>query len=135
LRNSLGIVFFWFGSLKLLPNVSAASDLVARTIAKLSFDIVGSSISVPAVGLLECLIGLGLLLAPRIGHKGLQWTIWLLLVQMVGTFTPLVLFPDETFKLIGVVPTMEGQYILKNLVLVSCAISLLSPKMRDVKVR
>ncbi len=134
LRNSLGIVFFWFGALKLIPSGSPASDLVARTIDKLSFGIIGANISVPAVGLLECAIGLGLLLAPRIGHRGLQITLWMLLVQMVGTFTPLVLFPDETFKIFGVVPTMEGQYILKNFVLISSAIALMSPKLRDKRV-
>ena len=43
----------------------------------------------------------------------------LLFVQMLGTITPLFLFPTETFTIFPIVPTLEGQYIIKNIVLVA----------------
>ena len=49
-------------------------------------------------------------------------TLLLLAMQMIGTLTPLVLFPAEVFTRIPYAPTLEGQYIIKNLVLVSAAI-------------
>jgi hypothetical protein len=52
----------------------------------------------------------------------LRITLLLLGVQMMGTFTPLVLYPGETWKVIGLVPTLEGQYIIKNVVLIAAAI-------------
>ncbi len=49
-------------------------------------------------------------------------TLLLLFVQMPGTLTPLVLFPQETFRVFPYAPTLEGQYIIKNLVLIGAAI-------------
>jgi len=48
----------------------------------------------------------------------------LLFVQMLGTLTPLVLFPGEVFARVPYAPTLEGQYIIKNAVLISAAIVL-----------
>ena len=64
----------------------------------------------------ECLIGIGLLTG-----RFLRATLLLLAVQMVGTMTPLFLFPDETFTRFPIAPTLEGQYIIKNLVLIGAA--------------
>lgn len=117
LRVSVGIVFFWFGILKFFPNVSAAQDLAARTIEVLSFGLIQANISVPVLAAWETLIGIGL-----ITGKFMRVTLALLALQMLGTVTPLALFPDETFRIFPIVPTLEGQYIIKNLVLVSAAI-------------
>src|SRR3954467_12564648 len=119
LRVSLGIVFFWFGILKFFPGLSPASDLAARTIQTLSFGIVQPSVSVPLLAGWECLIGLGLLFGIF-----MRATLLLLAVQMAGTLTPLVLFPSEVFTRIPYAPTLEGQYIIKNAVLISAAIVL-----------
>ncbi|MGK2961118.1 MAG: hypothetical protein ACSLFK_03105, partial [Gemmatimonadaceae bacterium] len=51
-------------------------------------------------------------------------TILLLMLQMAGTLTPVVLFPDEVFLVAPYAPTLEGQYIIKNVVLISAAIVL-----------
>ena len=51
-------------------------------------------------------------------------TLLLLAVQMIGTLTPLVLFPGEVFTRIPYAPTLEGQYIIKNAVMISAAIVL-----------
>lgn len=115
-RLGLGIVFLWFGALKLFPELSPAQDLVGRTIERLTFGIVPPTVSVPTLAIWECLIGLGL-----ITGRFLRATLLLLAVQMAGTVTPLVLFPAETFTQFPFAPTLEGQYILKNIVLVGAA--------------
>ena len=117
LRVSLGIVFFWFGVLKFFPGLSPAQDLAARTIEVLSFGLVKSNLSLPVLAAWECVIGLGL-----ITGKFMRATIALLLLQMVGTIMPLAFFPRETWQVFPISPTLEGQYIIKNLVLVSGAL-------------
>jgi uncharacterized membrane protein YphA (DoxX/SURF4 family) len=119
LRISLGVVFLWFGVLKFFPGMSPASDLASRTIDVLSFGVVHSSVSVPLLAGWECLIGVGLLFGIF-----MRATLLLLAVQMAGTLTPLVLFPGEVFTRIPYAPTLEGQYIIKNAVLISAAIVL-----------
>jgi len=117
LRIGLGIVFFWFGVIKFVPGLSPAQDLAARTIEMLTFGLVPPGISVPVLAAWECLIGLGL-----ITGKFMRATIFLLLAQMLGTITPLFLFPQETWRVFPISPTLEGQYIIKNIVLVSAAL-------------
>lgn len=117
LRVSVGLVFLWFGVLKFFPGLSPAQDLAARTIGALTFGRVPGTVSVPLLAALETAIGLGLL-----SGRFLRATLLLLLLQMAGTVTPLLLFPHETFTLFPIAPTLEGQYILKNVVLVSAAI-------------
>jgi len=117
LRVSIGIVFLWFGVLKFFPGLSPAQDLAARTIGTLSFGLVPGNVAVALLATLETTIGLGL-----VSGRWLRATLLLLLGQMAGTLTPLLLFPAETFTAFPYAPTLEGQYILKNLVLVSAAI-------------
>jgi uncharacterized membrane protein YphA (DoxX/SURF4 family) len=119
LRVSLGIIFFWFGMLKVFPGLSPAEALAGKTIAVLTHGLVQPAVSVPMLGLLEFAIGLGLLTG-----RALRLTLVVLFVQMAGTVTPLSLFPSEVFIWEPFVPTMEGQYIIKNLVLISSAIVL-----------
>jgi len=117
LRISLGIVFFWFGILKFFPGLSPAELLASRTIDILTFGLAKPGVSVPALATLECLIGLGLLTG-----QATRLVLLLMFVQMAGTLTPLFLFPDETFIRFPYAPTLEGQYIIKNLVLISAGI-------------
>jgi uncharacterized membrane protein YkgB len=81
LRVALGIVFLWFGVLKLIPGLSPAEGLAGKTIETLTLGV----------------------------------------VQLLGTLTPLLLFPDEAWVRFPFVPTLEGQYIIKNLVLIAAA--------------
>jgi len=117
MRISLGIVFFWFGVLKFFPGLSPAQDLAANTITRLSFGLVQPTVSVPLLAAWECMIGLGL-----ITNRFMRATLALLFVQMLGTITPLFLFPAESFQHFPYAPTLEGQYIIKNLVLISGAL-------------
>ena len=111
LRLSLGIVFIWFGALKPL-RISSADELIERTVYWLDPDIF-----IPLLGAWEMAIGLCLLIHPLI-----RLGILLLFLQMPGTFLPLVLLPHVCFTRIPWAPTLEGQYIIKNLVLISAAI-------------
>ncbi|HET9344051.1 MAG TPA: DoxX family protein [Candidatus Eremiobacteraceae bacterium] len=117
LRVSLGIVFLWFGALKFFPHMSPAETLAGKTIGVLSFGHIGPSVSLPILAVWECLIGVGLLTGavPRL-------TLLLLYAQMIGTLLPLFFFPKETFSVIPFAPTLEGQYIIKNIVLISAGI-------------
>lgn len=117
LRVSLGICFFWFGVLKFFPSMSPAQDLATRTISVLSFGLVPPSVSLPVLAAWECVIGIGL-----IAGRGLRITLLLLYAQMAGTLTPIFLFPHEVFTHIPYAPTLEGQYIIKNIVLISAGI-------------
>jgi uncharacterized membrane protein YkgB len=118
-RFALGIVFFWFGALKLFPGLSPAEILAGRTIEALTLGAVPSAVALPVLAGWEMAIGVGLFIG-----RWMRLTLLLLFVQMLGTITPLVLFPAETFRLFPFAPTLEGQYIIKNVVLVSAAIVL-----------
>src|SRR3954466_5518029 len=117
LRVSLGIVFLWFGALKFLPAYSPAEELAGVTIAKLTFGLIEPNAAVGLLAVWETAIGLALVLGVH-----LRLALGLLFLQMAGTLTPLALFPSLTFTTFPFAPTMEGQYILKNLVLISAAI-------------
>lgn len=119
LRISIGIVFVWFGVLKFFPGVSAAQDLAIRTIELLTFGLVPEVLIINGLALWEVVIGIGL-----ITGKFMRETILLLFLQMMGTFTPIFLFPGEVFNHIPYAPTLEGQYIIKNIVIISAAIVL-----------
>lgn len=116
-RITLGIVFFWFGVIKFVPGWSPAAELATRTIDVLTFGRIPPSLSLPLLAGWEVAIGLGLLTC-----RFLRATLLLLFLQMPGTMLPLVFFPQETFAAFPYSPTLEGQYIIKNLVLVSAAI-------------
>ncbi|PJF20718.1 MAG: hypothetical protein CUN56_14750 [Phototrophicales bacterium] len=117
LRMSVGIIFLWFGGLKLFPNLSPAEGLATQTIEALTFGVVTPSISLPVLAVWEVIIGIGLL-----SGRFLRITLLLLFLQMMGTVTPLVLFPNEAFTVFPIGLTLEGQYIIKNLVLISAGI-------------
>jgi uncharacterized membrane protein YphA (DoxX/SURF4 family) len=119
LRLSLGLVFFWFGILKFFPGMSPAQELAIRTITILTFGIVPETIIIYGLATWEVLIGLGLLFG-----FAMRVTLLLLFLQMLGTITPLFLFPAETFQVFPISPSLEGQYIIKNLVLISAGIAL-----------
>ena len=111
LRVSLAVVFIWFGALKPF-RISSADDLIARTVYWFDPDWF-----IPVLGVWEVLIGVCLLVRPLI-----RAALLLLFVQMPGTFLPLVLLPERCFVHVPYAPTVEGQYIVKNLVLISAAI-------------
>lgn len=119
LRISVGIIFLWFGFLKYFHDVSDAEDIASKTISWLTLGFIKSGFSMPLLATLECIIGIGILT-----KKYMKWVIPLLYFQMAGTLLPLLVFRNETWKLFPLVPTLEGQYIIKNAVLISAGIVL-----------
>ena len=119
LRISIGIVFFWFGILKFFEGMSPAEGLAVRTIEVLTFGILPEKVILYGLAAWEVLIGIGLLL-----NVFLRETLLLLYLQMIGTFTPLFLFPSEVFHVFPISFTLEGQYIVKNIVVISAGIVL-----------
>lgn len=117
LRISIGVIFFWFGFLKFFPGLSPAADLATRTIEILTFGLIPPNTALILLAVWECVIGLGM-----ITGKFMRVTLLLLFGQMVGTLTPLAFFPAETFTVFPIAPTLEGQYIIKNIALVSAGI-------------
>jgi len=117
LRVALGVVFFWFGVLKFFSNLSPAQTLAVDTIDVLTFGLLPGGVSLVLLATLECAIGLGL-----ISGRFMRPTLLLLAFQMVGAASPLLLFPGEVFTAFPYAPTLEGQYIIKNIVLVSAGL-------------
>lgn len=107
LRLSIGIIFVWFGILKPF-GLSSAQELVENTIY-----FIPPKIFIPILGIWEVIIGLSLIIK-RLNRLG----ILLLFMQMIGTFLPLIILPEVTWSGF-LIPTLEGQYIIKNLVLIS----------------
>jgi uncharacterized membrane protein YphA (DoxX/SURF4 family) len=117
LRIGMGIVFLWFGVLKFFPGLSPATDLALRTIDILTFGLLPATVAIFLLAMLETVIGLGFLTG-----KFMRVILALLVFQMAGTITPLALFPAETFTIFPIAPTLEGQYIIKNVVLIAAAL-------------
>jgi uncharacterized membrane protein YkgB len=114
MRIGLGIVFFWFGALKLVPGLSPAEELVRNTTY-----FVNPDWFIPVLALWEMAIGLGLMLG-----KFMRLTLLLLFLQMPGTALPLVVLPEAVWTQFPYGLTMEGQYIIKNLVLIGAGLVL-----------
>jgi uncharacterized membrane protein YphA (DoxX/SURF4 family) len=116
LRVSLGVIFIWFGILKPL-GLSPAAPLVRATVDWMP--LLAPETWVAVIGWWEVLIG-----ATFLFRRTARIAIALLAMQMAGTFLPLVMLPQVTFQAgyVPWVPTMEGQYIIKNLIIISAAL-------------
>lgn len=111
LRLALAAIFIWFGLLKPL-GLSPAEELVKNTVYFLPPDVF-----FPILGWWEVLIGVCLLYRPLI-----RIALFLLFLQMPGTMLPLILLPEVTFTRFPIGLTLEGQYIIKNIVLIGAAL-------------
>jgi uncharacterized membrane protein YkgB len=116
LRFAIGVTFIWFGALKMIGHLSPAYDLVAATVYWLTPEII-----VPLLGLWEVAIGVAFLI-PALTRIGIV----LLAFQMPGTFLPLVLLPEICFEVFPFGLTLEGQYIIKNLIIIGSALVIAS---------
>ncbi len=115
-RFSLFVVFFWFGILKVL-GTSPANPLVTSLLEE-TMQFIGAGEFIFIFGIFEMIIGLSFLW-PRL----IRISIALLAFHMITTFMPLVLLPQMAWQKI-LVPTLEGQYIIKNLVIIATAMAI-----------
>lgn len=125
-RAALGLIFLWFGLLKFCPGLCDVELMAQKTLVFMTFGLFSPAACIRFLAIWECAMGLTLLLAPRRTRWG-AWALRIcvvsLLLHLAGTFLPLALFPSETWKHLPFAPTLAGQYILKNLVLLAATIS------------
>ncbi|HEX3088748.1 MAG TPA: hypothetical protein VHQ23_08830 [Ilumatobacteraceae bacterium] len=117
-RTALFVVFFWFGIIKLLgvsPATALALALTVKTVGPAHFDLLFKSLAV-----FECVIGV-LCLIPR----AVRLVVALLCIHMAVVCAPLLLVPQYTWQSV-LVPTMDGQYIIKNLLVIATAVGLVA---------
>ncbi len=117
LRISLGLVFLGFGILKFFPGVSPAENLASETMDALTLGMIPDAIRPVMVASLETIIGLLL-----VSGRYLRLGVTLLGIAMLGVLSPLVLFPDRLFAGPAYAPTLEGQYVLKDLILLAAGL-------------
>lgn len=124
-RISIFIVFFWFGFIKIF-GLSPANDLV-NALLQLTLPFIPFSIFIVILGIWESLIGILFLF-----KKTTKLAFWLMAVQMFTTFGPLVFLPEISWQFIAV-PTIEGQYIIKNIVLIALGLMIYIQHQEDEK--
>ncbi len=117
LRVAVGAIFLGFGVLKYFPGVSPAQNLTEATTHILLLGLVPGRAALVAIATLECLIGACLL-----ANRWMRLAVWLLAVEFVGILAPLVLLPGRLFGGPDNAPTLEGQYVLKDIILVAAAL-------------
>lgn len=125
IRISLGLIYFHFGYLKFYPDLSPAEVLAGYTAQILSSYAMNAHTVLLVVAVLECVIGLGFLF-----NICMRWVAVLFFFHMAATFLPLFVLPEFAYKFVPFAPTIEGQYILKNFVLVAAGWAVFSPHFR-----
>jgi putative oxidoreductase len=112
LRLSLGVVFVWFGALK-IAGVTPVDDLVASVVYW-----VDPAWFVPVLGVFEVAVGLGLMVG-----RAMRLVLLLFAAQMIGTFLVFLVLPDVAFQDGNpLLLTVEGEFVVKNLVLLSAGL-------------
>ena len=116
LRCSIGLIYIWFGMLKFFHGYSPAEDLAINTIHKLTAGLIPAHTSLILLAGWETLVGALLIVGFQV-----KKVLLLLVLHMVCTFTPLLFFPELSFKYLPYGFTLVGQYIMKNIIILSAA--------------
>ncbi|MEO9893995.1 doxx family protein [Aurantibacter sp.] len=119
LQISIAIVYLWFGGLKFFNNTSPAEEIAKDTIGILTMGIISRETTIILLAILE--VGIGIFLLLDIYRKK---TIVITLGHMACTFTSLLLLNEASFTFSPYAPTLLGQYIIKNLIIVAALISI-----------
>lgn len=130
MRISMGAVIFGFGFLKYFPGVSPAENLVLNTTHLMTFGLIPDNLAIVLTATLECAIGLSLLTG-----LWLRMTIYLLGIWVVGILSPVVLLPGRLFSGPHHAPTLEGQYVLKDIILLMAVLVVATAVHRRTKDR
>jgi uncharacterized membrane protein YkgB len=126
LRLSAGFIYFFFGVLKFFPDLSPGEMLAEQTLMRLSLHWLDATTALWWLAVMECAIGLGFLF-----NAYMHWIFFIFIFHQISTFIPLFILPELTFKIAPLAPTMEGQYILKNLVSVAAGWTVMLPAVRN----
>jgi len=127
LRISIGIIYLWFGMLKFFPHISPAEDLAKETIQLLTLGLIPPNLSIILLAGWETIIGL-LLISGFFSRAAMP----LVATHMVCTFAPLVLLPHLSFTHLPYALTLVGQYIVKNIVIVSALLVISAYQRKEV---
>lgn len=117
-RFALFVAYFWFGALKVFGE-SPASPLVEALLG-VTMPWIPFSTFIVVFGVFEMILGVFFLI-----KGGERLAIFLLMLHMIMTFLPLVLLPELTWSGLFI-PTMESQYIIKNLVFIALGMGILA---------
>ncbi|MDK1473889.1 DoxX family membrane protein [Streptomyces sp. 549] len=118
LRVCIGLVFCWFGVLKFFPTLSAAEDFATSAMTAMTMGLIPAPLCLLLLAVLETSIGLALLTGLL-----LRWALAAFFLHMAGVFLSLLVLPDAAWHT-AAVPTLEGQYVIKNIVLVAACLHL-----------
>ncbi|MFJ8978077.1 DoxX family membrane protein [Streptomyces sp. NPDC102282] len=116
LRVCIGLIFCWFGALKFFPGASAAENFAISAMTELTIGLIPDPVCLLLLAVLETGIGLALLTGFL-----LRWALAAFFLHMTGVFLSLLVLPDAAWHT-AAVPTLEGQYVIKNIVLVAAGL-------------
>lgn len=125
LRIAVGAVFLGFGVLKFFPGVSPAQGLAIKTIDLLTFGLLPWRVGIVGIATLECFIGICLL-----ANRWMRLAAWLLAIELVGILAPIFLLTGRLFSGPHHAPTLEGQYVLKDVILVAAGMVIVAGTFR-----
>jgi uncharacterized membrane protein YkgB len=119
LSISIGIIYVWFGVLKFFFGLSPAEQVASQTIHQLTFGLLPDHIAISTLAIWECALGIMLIL-----RRYMKGVLILMFIHMCFTFTPFIFFPHQTFMHLPYDFTLLGQYIMKNIIIISSGIVL-----------
>lgn len=125
LRVSIGIIYVWFGALKFFHGYSPAEDLAIQTINRLTFNLVPQPANIILLATWEVAVGMLLIFGVWVKQALVG-----LVIHMICTFTPLFFFPSLSFQYAPYGFTLVGQYIMKNIIILSAAVVIWPEKER-----
>jgi hypothetical protein len=125
LRLSAGFIYFYFGFLKFFTDLSPGELLASQSMMRLSLHWVDASTALWWLAVIECAIGLSFLF-----NFMMHWMFFAFLAHQISTFVPLFILPELTFKIAPLAPTLEGQYILKNIVSLAAGWTVMLPSVK-----
>lgn len=125
LRIAVGAIFLGFGVLKYFPGVSPAQNLTEATTHILFLGLIPGDVALVMIATLECFIGICLL-----SGRGMRLAIWLLAIEFVGILAPAFVLPGRLFAGPHNAPTLEGQYVLKDIILVTAGLVIAAASFR-----
>lgn len=125
LRLSAGFVYFYFGFVKFYPDLSPAELIAGQTLIRLSMSWLDAATALWWLAVIECVIGLSFLF-----NYGMKWMFFIFMAHQISTFVPLFMFPELMFKFVPFAPTLEGQYIFKNLISIAAGWTVMWPTVK-----